>query len=178
LYTIINGEDGNINSSDIDGGHTDNFILRINVEELVGVSANDFQEDLRYLFNGGGSWTSVTTSSSYVQMSTSAQELSNAFDTSSRLTQTSGYGYISDNDAGNNGSASPPASTVRPDFGGNDGCDFYFCLQLQSGDLTTNDYLEFHIWNGSPAGSLNGYTTTPKITWDFTAGARRFMMVT
>ncbi len=129
-----------IGDGDIDGGTTDDY-------------------SLQYQVNGGGGWTSITTSSSRVQTDTSS-ELSDGSATTNRVTNglSDGSGsFVAGEQEDGDGEITDSQLT------GNDFTEHVWALDLISADWSASDFVEFRMrYNG---GGMDN-TALPRITDD------------
>ncbi|MCH7535023.1 MAG: hypothetical protein IH948_04655 [Bacteroidetes bacterium] len=149
--TTKNGVNGNwIQSTDA------NFRVRFLIQETAGVAFSNFKEDLQYNKNNT-TWNDVDDSSSLnVRMSASIH-----FAHGDDTTQQIGTGtFLSNNDGMNE--TNPPASTMVPDYAGNDETEFEFCVQIRNADVANNDTIELRVTKDGTV--LNTHTNTPSIT--------------
>lgn len=136
----------------------ENFRVRFVVGETAGGAQSNFAERMRYSLNGGGfdSMNEVNLLSSVVRIFTSP-EFADGDDTTQQI---GGGSFIAANSAMNEGT--PPASTMEPDYGGNDETEFEFCCQIVGVDVSDADTIELRVYRGTNA--LDVYSVTPLIT--------------
>lgn len=144
----------------------ENFRVRFVVQETAGNSQTNFKENLEYNLASAG-WNTVTETSAVVRMFTSGN-----FAHGDDTTQQVGSGtFLTDNDGMNE--TNPPASTMVPDYAGNDETEFEFCVQIRSGDVTDAQTLELRVtFDGTV---FDTYTNIPIITVDEPAPTGRIM---
>lgn len=155
---------------DISADTNPKFRLRVLVQETDGDAYQNYEE---YFFArvNSGTWFGISTSSSYIVGTTSAN-----YSHGDNTTQQLGSGTFISTNYGMSENALP-GSDAAPDFSGSDEVEFETCLQLVPGDLNNGDQIDLKVTDGGgePDAYGNGYATL--VVEKLAAAARRVFVV-
>jgi hypothetical protein len=152
------------------------FRVRFLIQETAGVASDNFEETLYFQVNGIGAYLPVAAAAGWPPPADVTGILSGHYADGDDTTQQIGAGaFISPNSGMVEGDGGP-ASTMLPDFAGNDEVEFEFCLELDGTSLNDGDIVRLRVYNdGNP---INSYTNTPEITVSIPMiGSRRIFVI-